>query len=603
MAGLALSLVSIAVYAPLRPAGFIWDDDVYVTENALLRTPAGLLQIWLVPGATPQYYPLVHTTFWLEYQAWGLWAPGYHAVNVLLHAASSVLLWRVLARLGLRGAWVAAALFAVHPVMTESVAWVTERKNVLSLAFALGSLLAYLRFDPLDAEPAERRPTRAYLASLALFACALLAKTVACSLPAVIAVLVWWKRGRLGRRDLAPLVPFFALGIALALQTVWLEKHRVGARGAEWALSPAERIVLAGRALWFYAGKLFWPHPLLFFYPRWTIDAHSIGQLLAPATALATVGALWLARRRLGRGPLATVLIFAGVLTPALGFFDVYPFRYSFVADHFSYHASAALIAGVVVGGATFAARFGAAGTRAAQAAAIAAGLALAALTLRQTRVYLDFETLCRHTIAGNPGAWQAYSLLAGLLADAGRYDEAIATARDGVTAAPSVPEVYNTLGAMWMTQASREGVTPYRLEQAITNFEITLRLDPDYEETHFNLAQALTAAGRHREAGDALERVLVKHPGDVDARVALGRALRAQGLVDRAEGEFAEALRRDPASADALYELGTLARRRGDLGVARERYEAAARLRPDNAYLRSQLGEVLLELEARTSP
>jgi tetratricopeptide (TPR) repeat protein len=595
LAGLALALLPFAVYAPLAHAGFVWDDNVYVTENATLRTLAGLRAIWLEPGALPQYYPLVHTLFWLEYHAWGLWAPGYHAVNVALHAASVVLLWRVLLRLRVPGAWMAAAVFAVHPMMAESVAWTTERKNVLSLALALGSLLAYLRFADLDVPAGARTPRglRAFALALALFTGAMLGKTVACSLPAVVLVLVWWKRGRVTGRDVAPLLPFFAVGLALALQTVWLESHRVGAQGAEWSSTPVERVFVAGRALWFYAGKLLWPHPLIFFYPRWRIDAHSAAQALAPAAAVAVGAALWLARARIGRGAFAVAAIFAGVLAPALGFVDVYPFRYSFVADHFAYHASAALVAGVVAAAALATAKARRAGRLAGRGLAATVLLACAVLTWQQTHEYRDLETLCRATIAKNPAAWAAYSNLAQSLAAAGRFEEAVQVARDGVSAAPDVPETHNTLGAMWMTWAGRAGVTPIRLERAIAAFEDTLRLDPDYEETFFNLAQALAAAGRPREAADAFARALAKHPDDVDARLGLGRSLVALDLPDGAQAEFAAVLRLDPASAEAHYELGMLAMRRNDPADARAHFEDALRLEPANAALRDQLARL----------
>ncbi len=595
LAGVTLGLLPLVVYAPTLWAGFVWDDNVYVTQNATLRSLPGLFEIWFVPRSLPQYYPLVHTTFWLEYHLWGLQAAGYHVVNVVLHALSAVLLWRVLLRLRAPGAWFAAAVFAVHPVMTESVAWVTERKNVLSLSLALASMLAYWRFAPPDPAPEPAPGNRhrlAYSLSLLLFLAALLSKTVVCSLPAVLLVVAWWKRGRVTWRDLRPLVPFLAVGLALGLATVWLERHQVGARGAEWSLTPLDRVLLAGRALWFYAGKIFWPHPLLFFYPRWTIDAHQAWQYAFPAAALAVLGALWLARARIGRGPLAAVLVFAGVLTPALGFFDVYPFRYSFVADHFQYHASIALICAataLVIGSSS--------PGRARIVGMTTVLVVLGALTMRQTRIYHDLQTLCRDTIDRNPGAWQAYSILASDLADAGRTDEAIHVASQGVSVAPQVPEVHNTLGAMWMLSASRFGVTPVRLDHAIEAFRDALRVDPDYEETFFNLAQALAAAGRHEEAAEYFARALDVHPEDVQSRVGLGRSLLALGLPDRAEAQFLATVQVDPASAEAHYELGNLGMRRRAFGDARDHYAAAVALRPEVAILRTQLGLSLLEL------
>ena len=279
LAALGLLALVAAVYWPTLDNGFIWDDETYLENNVSLRSATGLYNIWFKLGAVPQYYPLVHTTFWIENHLWGLDPRGYHVVNLLLHAAAAVLVWRVLRVLELPGAWLAAAIFAVHPVHVETVAWVTERKNVLSCCLALGSIWSYLQFSP--PRPDESRPDARvgtshqwwfYSLSLVLYVLALFSKTVACSVPAVLLVVYWWKRGRFDWREAARLAPFFVVGLALASLTVWMEKVRVLAVGDEWNFSPADRLLIAGRALWFYAGKLVWPWPLIFFYPRWTID-------------------------------------------------------------------------------------------------------------------------------------------------------------------------------------------------------------------------------------------------------------------------------------------------------------------------------------------
>ena len=272
--GASLVLLACVAYWPTLGNGFIWDDDDYVQNNMTLASPAGLRNIWFKLGAVPQYYPLVHSTFWIEHRLWGLDARGYHAVNLLLHALSAVLVWRLLARLAVPGAWLAAAVFAVHPVGVESVAWVTERKNVLSCALALGSMLAYLRFSPADvaSDDRARGAWRYYVLALVLYVAAVLSKTVTASVPAVLLVVYWWKRGRVSGRDVIRLIPFFAWGLGLSAVTVWMEKTFVGAHGEEWNISPLERMLIAGRALWFYAGKLAWPYPLIFFYPRQADD-------------------------------------------------------------------------------------------------------------------------------------------------------------------------------------------------------------------------------------------------------------------------------------------------------------------------------------------
>ncbi len=343
VAALVLIVATLAAYVPAMQGGFIWDDDDYVTDNAALRSLAGLAAIWLQPGAVPQYYPLTFTSLWLDYQLWGVAPAGYHVVNVLLHGTNAVLVWLVLRRLALPGAWLAAMVFALHPVHVESVAWITERKNVLSGAFYLGALLAYLRFAGLGAPAAEAERWRSYALAVALFVCALLSKTVTCTLPAVILLLLWWKRGRVTRAEASATVPLFVVGACLALVTIWMERTHVGAQGAAWLLSPIDRALIAGRAVWFYAATLAWPHPLTFVYPRWEIDAGAWWQYLFPLAAAAVTALLFFARARIGRGPLVAVLCFGVTLAPALGFVDVYPMRYSFVADHYQYLASVAV--------------------------------------------------------------------------------------------------------------------------------------------------------------------------------------------------------------------------------------------------------------------
>ncbi len=433
----------LASYAWTLQADFIWDDDAYVTKNATLESLDGLRRIWFEIGAVPQYYPLVHTSFWIERHLWGLDPLGYHAVNILLHAAGALLVWRLLLRLEVPGAWLGAALFAVHPVEVESVAWITERKNVLSLPLALLSMLTYLRFAPVnetsegDAAAASAGRGTRYTLALLLFTAAALSKTVVVTLPAVLLVILWWKRGRVTIRDIAPLTPFFAIGLIFGLVTVWMEKHFVGAVGEEWSLTPFERVLLAGRVPWFYAAKLVWPYPLAFFYPRFAIDEHVWWQYLFPLAALLVVGALWFARKRLGRGPLAAVLIFVGVLTPALGFFDVYPFRFSFVADHFQYHAGIALLALAAAALAPALARLDRQRHGAQALGVTLLLLVLGVLTFCQTFVYYDLETLYADTIVKNPTSWTAYANLSMHYITVGRKTEAYALAERAVELAP----------------------------------------------------------------------------------------------------------------------------------------------------------------------
>jgi protein O-mannosyl-transferase len=319
----------LLVYLPVLNAGFIWDDDKHLTENPCVVGPLGFAGIWTTAAAT--YYPLVLTTFWIEHALWGLAPLPYHLVNVLVHAACGVLLWRVLARLRVPGAWLGAALWALHPVQVESVAWVTELKNTQSCFFFLLAILFFLKWKDGWTD---------YALALLFAAAAILSKSSTVMLPVVLGLCRVWDDGRWRWRDAIPLAPFFAISGLASAWTIWEQKFHSGAVGADWALTVPQRLIVAGRVVWFYLGKLAWPHPLIFIYPRWQVDA---SQALAYLPALAALGALlflWWRSDGLGRPVFFAAAYFAVSLFPVLGFFNVYYFRFSFVGDHLQYLAS-----------------------------------------------------------------------------------------------------------------------------------------------------------------------------------------------------------------------------------------------------------------------
>ena len=516
----ALVLLVVAAHLMALPAGFVWDDDDYVTENPTLLDARGLARIWTEIGAVPQYYPLVHTTFWIERHLWGERPAGYHAVNVLLHAASALLVWTILRRLNVPGAWLAAALFGVHPVHAESVAWITERKNVLSGVFYLGALLAWI----------DRR--RGW--SLGLFVGALLSKTVTATLPAVLLLLAWWQRGRITKDDVVPTLPYFALGAGAGALTSWMERFHVGASGGDWALGFLERIQVAGAAVWFYLGKLLWPHPLMFIYPRWKVDTWGPEAWLAPLAVVAVLAALWKLRGRIGRGPLAAALFFGITLAPALGFVNVYPFRFSYVADHFQYLASL----GPLALAAACASRL----DRRVLAPVGAVVLAvLSALTWRQETAYRDEETLWRRTIETNPKVFIAQNNLGGMLMQRGENEAAKIHFQRAAALEPTYPEAYDNLGIL----LHREG----RLDEAIGRYREAIRLDPRYSFAHNNLGISLAEAGR----------------------------------IDEAIASFREAIRLKPDFARAHFNLGVALYKKGDRPGAIAALREAARLAPDD--------------------
>jgi protein O-mannosyl-transferase len=560
LAGAALVAMVVVAYAPALGNQFIWDDDYHVTANTTLHNFDGLRRIWFEYAATPQYYPFVHSSFWIEYHLWGDSPKGYHLMNVLLHAASTVLLWRLLVRLRVPGAWLAAALFGVHPIEVESVAWVTERKNVLSLMLALTSLLCYFQFEPPEdtgeAVPSGRGLRRWYLAAFGLFVAALLSKTVVCTLPAVVLVVLWWKRGWIDWRDILPLLPMFVLGLGLGILTVIMEATHVGARGEDWDFSLLERILMAGRICWFYAGKLAWPYPLIFFYPRWTIDAHSWWQYLFPVGAVALLVVLWLARGRLGRGPLAAALVFGGVLVPALGFFNVYPFRFSFVADHFQYHAGIALLA-LAAAGATISVKRLPPGMRTAGQAA--GGLLLAiltVLTMSRAPIFHDEEILNRDTIAQNPTAWMAYSNLAAFLEAKSEFDEAYALYKKAAELHPNDPLMQCNVGHVYLKLGVRDGFGPGQLDEALKHLEKAVEMAPSLATVHERLGYGLIIAGRVPDAIAQYQTAVQLAADNAGYQNDLGVALAKTGRQAEAVEHFELATRLNNDNAEYAIHL-----------------------------------------------
>ncbi len=608
---LLIVAVTLFAYAPALRAGFNWDDARYVTQNPMLEDAHGLWRIWFDSSATVQYYPLTHTTFWLERHLWGLRPFGFHLVNVLLHAGSAILFASILRTLRVPGAWLAAGIFALHPVHVESVAWVTERKNVLSGILALGAALVYLRSARLDAEAEERSGSLGVL-SMILFCGALFAKTVAATLPVSLALVLYWKRGRWELRDRVYLPAMVACAAMLAPLTAWLERHQVGAQGPEWNLPPAERVVIAGRAFWFYLGKLAWPHPLIFTYPRWTVNAGSAASYAAPAAVLALLAGLWLLRRRLTTGPFVAAAYFLLTLFPALGFANVFPMRYSFVADHFQYLASlgpiAVAAAGAVAGWAALARR--APGGAARRAGAVAAGLLLAilgTLTWSRAHAFRDEETLWRDTLAKNPDAFMAHNNLALIavrsgdlttaaehferslrlkpdyasalnlgivLARQGQDERAIAMYRESLREKPDEIGTHLLLGEALLEKGERD--------EARTHFEAAVRLGPQDAGALNALGSFLLESGRVREATALYVRAVAALPDSPVARLNLGIALARDGRDDEALAQLRAAMSLAPADPDVRYNLGALFVRTGHAVEGREQLSEAVRLRPD---------------------
>jgi tetratricopeptide (TPR) repeat protein len=537
---LLLVIVTMTAYLPAWNGTPIWDDDAHLTKPEL-RSLDGLARIWTQPGVTQQYYPLVHTVFWLEHQLWGDWPAGYHLLNILLHCASALLLVRILRWLEIPGAWLAAAIFALHPVQAESVAWISELKNMLSGVLYLGSVLVYLRFD-------RTRSLTLYVVALVLFAFGLMSKTVIATFPGAMLVIFWWKRGKLSwREDVLPLIPFFFLGATAGLFTAWVERTLVGAEGADFHYSIIERVLIAGRAICFYLGKLFWPIDLVFVYPRWQINPIVWWQYLFPAAVLLLAAVFaWLGRR--WRSPMAALLFFMGTLFPVLGFLNVYPFRYSLVADHFQYLASLGVIVPVSAGIALSLEhrRLWGHPTGYVLWAALLSWLTI--LTWRQSTMYADIETLWQTTIERNPKAWMAHNNLGALLLRKGRVDEAIDHFRKAVDLEVNDVGVQSNLGDALLQKGD--------LDEAIVHYSKALEIKPNYAEVHYNLGNVLLRKGQVDEAIGQYKKALEIKPDYADVHNNLGIVLLQKGEVDEAIAHYQKALEINPENVQARANL-----------------------------------------------
>jgi protein O-mannosyl-transferase len=542
LAVLAILTVTFVACAPALRNGFIWDDDDHFTQNPAMTRPDGLQKIWS-SLAFSRYYPLTLTTFWVERQLWGLNPIGYHALNIALQALSAVLLFLLLRRLKLPGAWVTAMLWAVHPVNVESVAWATELKNIQSGMFFFLSLLCFLRFE-------EQPRAKWYGLSLLTFACALLSKSSTVILPWVLLLLVWWQRRCLLRRDLWRATPFFAMSLAMSLLTITEQHGHIDRAPHDWSLNLAERFIVAGKDIWFYAGKVLWPVDLMFVYPQWSVNTHSLFEWL-PLAGVAAVGVgLWRMRRHEWAPTLGFGLgYFVVALLPVLGFFDIYYFRYSFVSDHFQYLASVGPIALLVACAAK-----AIPSREARMTTALLVVCALMTMTWRYTQVFSDDATLWLETLARNPNAELAHTNMGIILDLAGQHDSAAEQYREA------------------------------------------LRIKPNYVEAHANLGMALTDLKQYKQAEQEFQEALRIMPKSSNAYYGLGTLYYREGRLEDAVTEYETALLIDPSMAETYYNLGCVRQQQGQRTIAIACFKAALVIRPNYPDAQKSLAKMLAD-------
>ena len=541
---LSLALLVAVSYLPaMLWGGFVWDDVDHIPGEPAIRDWSGLWRIWFVPSAVqePHYRPVTYTSFWLEHKLWGFAATGYHVVNVLLHLTNTVLLWRVLRRLAVPGAWVIAAVFAVHPLHVESVAWTIERKDVLSGLFYLTCVLTWSRFLE---EPRQWR----YGLALVLLAAGTLAKNMVVTLPAALVILHWWRDGRVTARDLLRLAPFFVVALGLVGVDLWMVTT---ATPASFGYSIIERVLIASRAFWFYVGKLLYPANLAVIYPHWDVRVWDLPGWAGLAAAVALVGLLWFLRHRIGRGPLAGTLFFAVTLSPTLGFVDHTYMLFSFVADRYQYLAGIGLTA-VIIGAAAFVTgRLPDTGRHAALGLTLVVLLVLGTLTWRQAGIYSDEVTFFRHVIVHNPQAAGAHLNLAKALIALNRSEEAAAAARVAVEQRPDSHDAHVNLG---IALSHLE-----RFDEAEQHFRRAVAIAPHESGPVANLGVLLQRRNRPDEAETALRRALVLAPWDLSVLGNLAKLLDMRQQFEESLDLYDRLLARGAVDASVYAARGTI--------------------------------------------
>lgn len=607
-----LVVITLAAYLPVIEAEFVFDDEIYVTDDIRLQSFEGLAEIWLPRWDTDyqyQYYPLTSSAFWIQFQIWRLNPLGYHLINVFLHAVNAILLWCVLRSIGMRGAWLAGAIFAVHPVHVMSVAWITELKNVFSTIFFLASGLALIHFFQIGKRSQishQGLQTNCkwywYTLGLVLFVCALLSKTATALLPLALALLLYWKRDAWKLRDLL-LFPMLAIGVVFIGITVYLESNYGLSNPSEFSETWLERCLIAGRAIWFFTGKLVWPDPLAVIYPRWQIDVRNHNQYLYPLAVLVVIGLIWVYRRRIGKGPVIAVAYFIVAIVPMYAI-DVAFTRFSFVADHWQYWASMGLIALF----ASVLAHWWPAGRVLARVGAMIALAVLSALTWQQSRIYRNQETLWRDTVEKNDMSYVAHYNLGNILFGQRKFDEAMVHFNRTLELDSDNYSAMNNMGNCLQEKKQNAGAMDYyrqairaqsnnaaacanlgrilnkerRFAEAVEVFKRAIRADSKMISAHNGLGVSLAALSRHEEAIQSFNKVLEINSESLNAINNLGSSLHTLGRIDEAIAQFHLLLELQPRHARGHYNFGKVLAATGQIEAALTHFQKATKIKPD---------------------
>ena len=620
----AIFLISVVIYIPAMSAGFLWDDDQEITANPSLTDSFGLWEIWtgglgniekaqpddpiLVKAVRPplhwiethvlsaprdancsaDYFPLKTTMLWIEYQLWGhdpqgrAIPYGFHVMNILMHALDALLLYMLLRQLKVPGAWLGSLLFAVHPVHAESVAWIAERKNTLSLFFYILSISAWVRFEDtwkvnnalwakvegiagffsnlrsegiIKTLRAEGFFSQFYLLALGLFVASLLCKTHVVILPAVLLLLTWWRSGKVTVRDGFRSLPFFAIALFLAEVTVWFQNGRAIGQEVIPIGDWPSRIAGSGLAVWWYVVTSVLPVKLNTIYNHigpfgvtWPLRDPQWWMFLMGAMVLVTLHLLWLARNWLGRTPFFVFAYFVGTLFPVLGFFKMSYMRLTLVADHFQYLSDISVVALVGALVAIGIKKLDPQVRPLLIGSTVVVLLACSAYSWERAGIHQSEKTLWTACLSKNWDSWQAHNHLGAVIYMEGRPSDAAPHFQRAVDLKPENPEVHNNLGLVLAAFG--------KWEEALVQYRLAVQIKGDVPAMRRNLADALSSRGKYEEAIPHYEQLVKEMPGDPGVHMSYGYVLaQIHQLVD-AQREFEIAVQLNPGDQRARQNL-----------------------------------------------
>jgi tetratricopeptide (TPR) repeat protein len=544
--GVILLALAVGIaYAPCIHNGFIWDDDANIFQNAALTEAGGLRRIWSTFDLY-QYYPLTFTSFYLEHLLWGFNPLGYHVVSILLQAVNATLVLLLLQQIGLSRplALFISMLFAIHPIQAESVAWATERKNLLSGLFYFSSFLSYARFI-------NSGRYRLYILSLLLFLGAILAKSVTVTLPASLLLLEFVRATSRKRTAILRLVPFVIPAVLMGIIAIYMETNRAGAVGDEFSFTAAERILIVSRALLFYPATIALPFNMSFIYPPWRTASGAYLDFWPILLLAGITVSLWIFRKRIPRIAWFSLGHYLVAIAPATGIINFYFMRYAFVQNHFQYIAGLGMMMAMGIAGAAIIRRIPLAARAAGPAATLLVIAGCGLLTFDQCGLYRNNTILWNDTIGKNPSCWMAFNNLGVIAVDEGKIQEGIAFYQTALSINPHIIETHNNLGAAYMLQ----GMT----DQAIAEYQQAVAINPNLAQVRANLGMAYAKKGFLNEAVEELKMAVELNPSLTEAFYTLGSLLERQGAVRAAIEVYRGAIRYNPGHHKAYNNLAWL--------------------------------------------